>query len=55
MDAPRWLHLDEHLGVLAKPSGLAVHRGASADPEVLTDWRRRELGPGAAPVHRRGH
>ena len=38
--------------MLAKPSGLAVHRGASADPEVLTDWLRRELGPGAAPVHR---
>jgi tRNA pseudouridine65 synthase len=52
LEAPRWLHLDEHLGVLAKPSGLAVHRGASADAEVLTDWLRRELGPGAAPVHR---
>lgn len=52
MDAPRWLHLDAHLGVLAKPSGLAVHRGASADAEVLTDWLRRELGPWVAPVHR---
>jgi tRNA pseudouridine65 synthase len=38
--------------VVAKPSGLAVHRGASQDPVTALDLVRGLLGRWAYPVHR---
>ncbi|MEZ4294305.1 MAG: pseudouridine synthase [Polyangiaceae bacterium] len=47
-----WLYLDDALAVVAKPSGLLVHRGWGDDAVTLTDLARADLGDGVSPAHR---
>src|SRR5688500_5021954 len=46
------LHCDEALVIVDKPSGLAVHRGLSADTCVAVDLLAKKLGRRIWPVHR---
>lgn len=46
------LYLDEHLVVVDKPSGLAVHKGWDADPVNALKLVRRLTGRYVYPVHR---
>ena len=46
------LYRDEALAVLAKPSGLLVHRGWDDDAEVAVTLARLALGKFVYPVHR---
>jgi tRNA pseudouridine65 synthase len=46
------LHRDEHLAVVDKPAGMAVHRGLSADRETVVKGMRDLLGHPVHPVHR---
>ncbi|MEM6794758.1 MAG: pseudouridine synthase [Acidobacteriota bacterium] len=46
------LHLDEHLVAVAKPSGLAVHRGWARDEVVAMTLVRDRLGRRVLPLHR---
>ena len=46
------LYRDEALAVLAKPSGLLVHRGWDDDKEVAVTLARVALGKFVFPVHR---
>ncbi len=48
----RVLYSDTTFAVLDKPSGLAVHRGSSRDPETMVDLAREALGRYVHPVHR---
>ncbi|MBN8726382.1 MAG: pseudouridylate synthase [Xanthomonadales bacterium] len=54
VDALERLHLDEHLLVVDKPAGLAVHRSrlVGADEDYLVDRLRREVEGPLHPVHR---
>jgi tRNA pseudouridine65 synthase len=46
------LHRDDRLIAMAKPSGLAVHRGASRDRVVALTLARDQVGRHVYPVHR---
>lgn len=46
------LHLDEHLVVVDKPAGLAVHRGWAPERDVALRRTRDTLGRRVYPVHR---
>ncbi len=46
------LYRDEVLAVVAKPSGLVVHRGWSRDPVVAMSLARDTVGHRVYPVHR---
>lgn len=46
------LYADDALVVVAKPSGIAVHRGQSRERLVLVDVAARKLGRPVFPVHR---
>ena len=46
------LHRDDHLVVVNKPSGLAVHRGMSRERIVVLQLVRNLLGRHIYPVHR---
>ncbi|HRE92450.1 MAG TPA: pseudouridine synthase, partial [Myxococcota bacterium] len=47
------LYLDDELIVIAKPSGVSVHRGWAADGPFATDLVREALGVRTVhPVHR---
>ncbi len=46
------LHVADDLVVIAKPSGLLVHRGWANDDDVLVDRVRAQFGPSATPAHR---
>ncbi len=46
------LYADEALVVVAKPSGIAVHRGLARERLVLVDVAERKLGRPVYPVHR---
>jgi len=46
------LYRDLHLAVVAKPSGLLVHRGWAQDDEVAVTLARQTLGAFVYPVHR---
>ena len=48
----RLLHRDEHLVVVDKPAGLAVHRGWAAERDVAMVRVRDALGVRVYPVHR---
>ncbi|MCC6620562.1 MAG: pseudouridylate synthase [Deltaproteobacteria bacterium] len=48
-----FVHLDDALAVIAKPSGLSVHRGwAAHEPDYAVDRVGRALGQRVHPVHR---
>jgi tRNA pseudouridine65 synthase len=51
MDQPL-LYRDEVLAVVAKPSGLVVHRGWARDPVVAMGLARDAVGRRVYPVHR---
>lgn len=46
------VHQDEHLLVVNKPSGLAVHRGEARDPVYALTLARRLAGRLVHPLHR---
>jgi tRNA pseudouridine65 synthase len=46
------LHLDDHVAIVNKPSGLLVHRGWAQDREVAMTALRDHLGRHVFPVHR---
>lgn len=46
------LHRDERLVVVAKPAGIAVHRGWADDDEALLQVVRDRVGAWVWPVHR---
>lgn len=46
--SPDILHMDAHVLVLDKPSGLAVHRGLASDADTLVD---RLAAMGLGPMH----
>lgn len=46
------LHLDDHLAIVDKPSGLIVHRGWGADAQDVMRALRDQLGRRVYPVHR---
>jgi tRNA pseudouridine65 synthase len=46
------LYRDDHLVVVAKPSGLLVHQGWGRAPEVVVSLLHRQLGRFVYPVHR---
>ena len=46
------LHLDEHIVIVSKPSGLLVHRGWGRDSDVALFRVRDALGAHVDPVHR---
>jgi tRNA pseudouridine65 synthase len=46
------LHRDDHLVVVNKPSGLAVHRGMSREKIVVLQLVRNLMGRHVYPVHR---
>lgn len=53
LPAPEWLHVDEHVAVINKPSGLLVHRGWDDDDDVALFRVRDALGgQHVHPVHR---
>lgn len=43
---------DEHLVVVDKPSGLAVHQGWAREPQTVVSVLRDQLGQHWSPVHR---
>jgi tRNA pseudouridine65 synthase len=43
---------DEHIAVVNKPSGLAVHQGWAKEKTTVVQIVRRQLGDGWSPVHR---
>lgn len=51
-DAIDILYRDDHLVVVAKPSGLAVHRGWAAERDVVMTRVRDAIGAWVYPVHR---
>ncbi len=46
------LHLDAHLAIVDKPSGLLSHKGSAGDPEAAVGLARRLTGKFVFPVHR---
>ena len=46
------LHVCDDMVVVAKASGMLVHRGWGDDDDVLVDRVRAQFGASAAPVHR---
>lgn len=46
------IHQDEHVGAIAKPAGVIVHRGWGRDRVVAVSIARRLLGRYVYPVHR---
>jgi tRNA pseudouridine65 synthase len=51
--SPQLLHLDEHVLVMNKPSGLAVHPGwVPRTEKTALVWARREAGCHVYPAHR---
>ncbi|MEL7059934.1 MAG: pseudouridine synthase [Acidobacteriota bacterium] len=46
------IHRDDVLVAIAKPSGLAVHRGAARDPVYALELVRDRVGAYVYPVHR---
>jgi tRNA pseudouridine65 synthase len=46
------LHRDEHMAIVDKPSGLAVHKGLDRSPDNVLSRLNRQLGTWVWPSHR---